>query len=481
MLPAEMASVADRTRNRTPEVGQEREDNADDTVVAGEQGEDVDSTASTELDDLPDDHAYRILQKLTAEQVKSFKEMVKAMKEISLTARRHRSDDESGDSDESNYQDANDRIKIKRIRKRVQAPIFKGTVGERPEPHLLRATDWFDSQGIKRDVDKVYNFKHTLDGDAREWYADYIRERGTVPTWPTLINEFSRYYSTQGRGIKNLHDSWRKMTFEPETDDIEIFIRDAQECAKQLNYDDSVLMNMLKAAMPKVVYGTLYHMETLGDVIKFVKDYYSKSPSERMQSQQAAKTEASPFKAIKSPQPIDLNSTLVQLTDSLNKMDFTQKPYKPTLYPTGRGRGRGRGGRSQGKRFQARNPPYNPQNRGRGKGGFRGKPRGGKFDRSPTKRVPRENSKTKDPDKDRCRYCREIGHWVKDCPQKQKDMAKKDTESAFSGLNEIAQDFYADRTTDVFHGITEDYVQSEEEETSQDNGMEPQNQIDHLN
>ena len=32
----EMASVADRTRNRTPEVGPEEEDNADDTVVAGE-------------------------------------------------------------------------------------------------------------------------------------------------------------------------------------------------------------------------------------------------------------------------------------------------------------------------------------------------------------------------------------------------------------------------------------------------------------
>ena len=87
---------------------------------------------------------------------------------------------------------------------------------------------------------------------------------------------------------------------------------------------------------------------------------------------------------MKSPQPIDLNSTLVQLTESLNKMDFTQKPYKPMLYPTGRGRGRGRGGRPQGRKFQARNHPYNPQNRGRG--GFRGKPRGGKFDRSPTKR-----------------------------------------------------------------------------------------------
>ena len=41
-------------------------------------------------------------------------------------------------------------------------------------------------------------------------------------------------------------------------------------------------------------------------------------------------------------------------------------------------------------------------------------------------------------------------------------MAKKDTESAFSALNEIAQDFYADRTTDVFHGITEDYVEVKE-------------------
>ena len=27
---------------------------------------------------------------------------------------------------------------------------------------------------------------------------------------------------------------------------------------------------------------------------------------------------------------------LNKLTESLNKMDFTQKPYKPTLYPSGR-------------------------------------------------------------------------------------------------------------------------------------------------
>ena len=48
------------------------------------------------------------------------------------------------------------------------------------------------------------------------------------------------------------------------------------------------------------------------------------------------------------------------------------------------------------------------------------------------KRVPRENSKTKDVDKDRCRYCRKIGHWVKDCPQK-KDQEKGDNEDTFTG------------------------------------------------
>ena len=49
-----------------------------------------------------------------------------------------------------------------------------------------------------------------------------------------------------------------------------------------------------------------------------------------------------PFKKIQEESPPDIATTLNKLTESLNKMDFTQKPYKPTLYPSGRGRGRGR-------------------------------------------------------------------------------------------------------------------------------------------
>ena len=114
-----------------------------------------------EEDESAEDYAYRLMQAVTSEQVRSFLEMVRAMREIFESAKRHRSDD-SEDTDESNYQDATDRIKIKRIWKRVQAPIFKGIVGERPEPHLLRATDWFDSQGIKREMWTKYTILNIL-------------------------------------------------------------------------------------------------------------------------------------------------------------------------------------------------------------------------------------------------------------------------------------------------------------------------------
>ena len=135
-----------------------------------------------------------------------------------------------------------------------------------------------------------------LDGDTREWYADYFRQHGSIPTWKTLINDFSRYFSTQGKGEKNLHEAWRKMTFMPATDDIEVFIRDIQELAKQLNYTDQVLITTLRAAMPREIYGTLYKMEDLSKMIDFCKNYYAKSPAERQKIQDAGRLEANPFK-----------------------------------------------------------------------------------------------------------------------------------------------------------------------------------------
>ena len=60
-------------------------------------------------------------------------------------------------------------------------------------------------------------------------------------------------------------------------------------------------------------------------------------------------------------------------------------------------------------------------------------------------------------------------------------MAKKDTENAFLGLSEIAQDFYGDKTTEMFHGIIEDYVESEKEEAQGQQDGDFQNQTNYLN
>ena len=61
------------------------------------------------------------------------------------------------------------------------------------------------------------------------------------------------------------------MSFTPATDDIEIFLRDLQECDKQLNYDDQVVITTIRAAMPQEVYGTLYKMTELSEIIDFCK------------------------------------------------------------------------------------------------------------------------------------------------------------------------------------------------------------------
>ena len=343
MLPAEMADgTRARMRQREEEHAEDGDAEVDPEVVLAD-GEDGDNPQIPIIperrDDEPrDDYAFRVMQAVSQHQIESFNQMIQSMRDISMEVKKRKNewgetDEDEGDSDNSNYQDALERPQIRRIRKRIQAPIFKGTIGECPAPHLLRAVDWFDSQGIRRDIDKVYNFKHTLDGEAREWYADYARQTDIIPPWKTLINDFSRYYSSQGRGEKNLHEAWRNMSFTPATDDIEIFLRDLQECAKQLNYDDQVVITTIRVAMPQEVYGTLYKMTDLSEIIDFCKNYYAKSPADRLKAQSAAKLEASPFKKMQEENPPDINTTLNRLTESLNKMDFTQKPYKPTLYP----------------------------------------------------------------------------------------------------------------------------------------------------
>ena len=88
----------------------------------------------------------RVMQAVSQHQIDSFNQMIQSMKDISKEVKKKKrtgweDTDEDEDSDDSSYQDAPERLRIRRIRKRIQAPIFKGMIGECPEPHLLRVVD----------------------------------------------------------------------------------------------------------------------------------------------------------------------------------------------------------------------------------------------------------------------------------------------------------------------------------------------------
>ena len=51
-----------------------------------------------------------------------------------------------------------------------------------------------------------------------------------------------------------------------------------KEAAHQLNYNDEVVLHLIKATMLSEIYGTLYNQHDLNTVITMVKDIYAKKP-----------------------------------------------------------------------------------------------------------------------------------------------------------------------------------------------------------
>ena len=333
------------------------------------------------------------------------------------------------------------REEIGLIGKGIKPPIFRGVEGERPEAHLMRAQDWLEASdpGMTEKL-KIRNFRLTLDHNAREWYD----KADCKDTWENMRTQFSQYFLTQGKSIFNLQKRWNSFTFNKETDDIEVFLRDVQETAKQLKYTDDLVCTMIKTHIPRSLAFSLYKVTNLDELVSSVRNQLARSnPPSSAGGATGTTATTSPFSAMKPAE-----ASFFNIEDGNGQK---QKPFKPNVTPQGRGKRRGRGGRGgrgRGQHFQQRNDDrQNNQGRGQSfRGGWQPRGRGarggrGKFDKSPNIRKPRVASRT--PNQNRCYNCNEPGHFYRECPLLARSGNGQPQQKSFPGYNVAQPQMYS--------------------------------------
>ncbi len=140
---------------------------------------------------------------------------------------------------------------------KIQTPIFKGEKTEDPSTHLLKVNDWFEAEYID-DALKTKQFKLTLEGKARQWYDDI-----TVPALFTdLTRMFLRQFSIMGRSRKQLHEKWRSLNFDPNVQEVDSFIKEVKQTAKQMGYGDDAVLDCLKCCRPGIIPWTMVCLRT---------------------------------------------------------------------------------------------------------------------------------------------------------------------------------------------------------------------------
>ena len=302
---------------------------------------------------------------------------------------------------------------------KVSTPIFKGKTGEDPSVHILRVKDWLKAIGSESEARCIDNFYLTLDGDVCQWIDDTGQPKA-------LKTDFCKRFSIQGRSSRHLHHKWRALSFDPHKDDIDAFVKDVKAIAKQLNYEDEAILNAIKNCMPNDIYGAIFYIKELPKLITMVKEFYAAGPQASKSTGQSFPT-ANTFPALPRQLQTLQGLQLQALSQGLaapqefyayhhgnRQPQRGGKPYKPFIT-------RGRGKPSFSSHFNGyRKGNDNYSYRGQ-RGGFRGNNRGRggqKFDKSPTTKKSKVNSKTPNKDfKDRCYTCHEYGHISTNCLQ----------------------------------------------------------------
>ena len=284
-------------------------------------------------------------------------------------------------------------------------------------------------------------------------------------------------WSLKGKTEEALYAEWQALKFDPSKDDIEDFFSDVKTLTKALSKNEREQVIAIKNAMPLSILPACQHLGTVKDLKELLVGYFD-NPRVKRESAMSnpvastsglgalASIESVPRQGNSSSKAIGkLVSSLNGMQAQLNSISNSRVPYKPRI-TQGRGRfqkpfdprGRNRQnnynnqGNNQGYQSRDRSRPWQGGNRSfRPRGNFRGgngfgrksfNPRpfnagqGRRFDSSPNVRRPRIAGKAIDKDKDRCHYCKEIGHFMKDCDKRKRDEKKSLSLHAIAELNE---------------------------------------------
>ena len=228
------------------------------------------------------------------------------------------------------------------------------------------------------------------------------------------------------------------MKFDPTADDIDEFISDVKNLAKYLGYPERAQVMAIRDCMPMEVFTMCLSIDNLDDLrAVLIKVFDNPKVKKNYTSASGATTAPTAFSmaryqeeysppSAKSNDVGKLMSKFDSLEYSIRKMSVAdprhrQQKYKPEVMPPHRrgGQSRGRGSRQYNQKNYRSNSDssrdtnqFRYNNRGRGRG---------RFDKSPNVRCPRVASRTPDKDKLRCHYCKEFGHFIKNCLKRQKD------------------------------------------------------------
>ena len=254
-------------------------------------------------------------------------------------------------------------------------------------------------------------------------------------SWSTAWNPTRLKPKFLARGSVNrrtqdaLYAEWQSLSFDSGNDDIEEFMTDIKNIARQLNYADAAQLMAIKGMLPIKVYNTYLNINVLNDLKDFLIKVFD---NPRIKNRYAAGKDGEPsgsaFSMANNMETPSLGATaemgkLISKTDSIEFSLHSLNNKGPSKHRVSPQQTRSfncnphqfqndRSGQSSSQNhINYHLSRYQDNRSGQAKFINHGR---GRFYAIPNVRCPQIAHRTPDKDKLHCNYSQEIGHFIKD-------------------------------------------------------------------